>query len=218
MEGRLSIDGVDAVVLITESVMDGVFDRSDSWAMASRDSASNVYSVEYARPATRHAWLLDRAYEVSELHPSGRRLVLRPFDPGMTRAEEAAVDDHLAEDRRAARSGDTVAFLHDFENAEALAQAEGKSLFVDFETEWCGPCHVMDEWVYTADVVIAASASYVSVKVDGDERPDLEERFLVEGYPTLLLVDADGTVLRRAAGYQSVKEMVEFLTEHQTTP
>ena len=218
MEGRLSIDGVDAVVLITESVMDGVFDRSDSWAMASRDSASNVYSVEYARPATRHAWLLDRAYEVSELHPSGRRLVLRPFDPGMTRAEEAAVDDHLAEDRRAARSGDTVAFLHDFENAEALAQAEGKSLFVDFETEWCGPCHVMDEWVYTADVVIGASASYVSVKVDGDERPDLKERFLVEGYPTLLLVDADGTVLKRAAGYQSVKEMVEFLTEHQTTP
>ena len=113
MEGRVTIGGVDAVVLLTESVMDGVFDREDSWALASTDSTSNVYSVEHARPATRHAWLLDRAYEISELHPSGRRLVLRSFDAGMTRAEEAAVDDHLAEDRRAARSGDTVAFLHD---------------------------------------------------------------------------------------------------------
>jgi len=71
-----------------------------------------------------------------------------------------------------------VAFLNDFAAAEELARAEGKSLFLDFETEWCGPCHVMDEWVYTADVV----------------------------------VDADGAVLRRAAGYRSVAEMVEFLS------
>ena len=212
MEGRATINGVDAVVLLTESVMNGVFDREDSWALASVDSSANVYSHEYARPVERHAWLLDEAYEITDLHPSGRRLILAPFDPGMTRVEEAAVDDHLAEDRRAARSGDTVAFHHEFDQAEALALSEGKDLFIDFETEWCGPCHVMDEWVYTADVVVAASSPYVSVKVDGDEHPELTERFLVEGYPTVLVVGPDGTVKRRTAGYQSVAEMVEFLS------
>jgi len=70
----------------------------------------------------------------------------------------------------------------------------------------------MDEWVYTADVVVDASAAYVSVKVDGDEQPELKRRFMVEGYPTMLVVDTGGTVLRRAAGYQSVAEMTEFLT------
>jgi thiol-disulfide isomerase/thioredoxin len=212
MEGRANIGGVDAVVLLTESVMDGVFDGEDSWALASSDSSANVYSHEHARPAERHAWLLDRAYRLSEIHPSGRKLVLTPFDPKVTRAEEAAMDDHLAEDRRAARSGRTVAFLHGYVEAETLAQAEGKLLFVDFETEWCGPCHVMDEWVYTADVVVDAASAYVSVKVDGDEHPDLKERFLVEGYPTLLVIDADGAVVKRAAGYMSVAEMTEFLT------
>lgn len=195
--------------------MDGFFDTNDSWALASSDSSANVYSHQHARPAERHAWLLENAYRIREIHPSGRKLVLEPHDPGVTRAEEAAMDDHLAEDRRAARTGKTVAFFHEFEEAETLAREDGKSLFVDFETEWCGPCHVMDEWVYTADVVVDASSTYVSVKVDGDERPDLKERFLVEGYPTMLIVDVDGTVLRRAAGYQSVAEMTEFLTERR---
>ncbi len=215
MEGHARIDGVEAVVLLTESAMDGFFDTNDSWALASSDSSANVYSHQHARPAERHAWLLENAYRIREIHPSGRKLVLEPHDPGVTRAEEAAMDDHLAEDRRAARTGKTVAFFHEFEEAETLAREDGKSLFVDFETEWCGPCHVMDEWVYTADVVVDASSTYVSVKVDGDERPDLKERFLVEGYPTMLIVDVDGTVLRRAAGYQSVAEMTEFLTERR---
>jgi thiol-disulfide isomerase/thioredoxin len=211
MEGFATIDGVEAVVLLMESLMDGVFTREDSWALASTDSAAHVYSHEYARPVERHAWLLGQAYAISYIHPSGRRLVLTPFDPGMTRAEEAAVDDHLAEDRRAARSGRSVAFLQDFGEAEAQARAEGKPLFVDFETEWCGPCHVMDEWVFTADAVIDASTAYVSVKVDGDEQPDLAERFSVEGYPTMLVINPAGVVLRRAAGYLSVAEMTEFL-------
>ena len=213
MEGRVTIDGVDVVVLLTESVMDGEFDRQDSWALASGDSSANVYLHQYARPAERHAWLLGNAYQLSEIHPSGRKLVLTPFDPGVTRAEEAEMDDHLAVDRRAARSGRSVTFLDDYAAAEALARAEGKILFVDFETEWCGPCHVMDEWVYTADAVVDASVVYVSVKVDGDDFPGLKERFLVEGYPTMLVVDADGAVMRRAAGYMSVAEMTEFLIE-----
>ena len=215
MEGRVTIRSVDAVVLLTESVMDGVFDSQDSWALASNDSSANVYSHQHARPAERHAWLLGNAYQLSEIHPSGRKLVLTPFDPGVTRAEEAEMDDRLAVDRRAARSGRSVTFLDDYVAAEAFARAEGKVLFVDFETEWCGPCHVMDEWVYTADSVVDAASSFVSVKVDGDEHPELKERFMVEGYPTMLVVDADGTVMRRAAGYMSVDEMTEFLTAGQ---
>ena len=212
MEGRAIINGVDAVVLLTESLMDGVFDREDYWALASRDSAANIYNLQYARPTERHAWLLGMAYKISEMHRSGRKLVLRPFDPGITRAEEAEMDDHLAEDRRAARSGRMVGFLHDYAEAETLARTEGKQIFVDFETEWCGPCHVMDEWVYTADAVVDASLSYVSVKVDGDEHPELKEQFEVEGYPTMLVVSPHGQVVRRGAGYMSVAEMTEFLT------
>jgi len=215
MEGSAVLDSVEAVVLVTESVMDGVFGVDDSWAVASRDSAADVLTSAYSRSLDGHSWLFEKAYRVTEIDPSGRRLVLAPFDPGITRAEEMEMNDDLAVDRRAARSGRTVAFLHDFAEAERVARAEGKPLFVDFETTWCGPCKIMDEWVYTADDVVEASQFVVAVKVDGDERLDLKEKFGVSGFPTMILLDQAGEEVRRASGYVNVVDMTELLKSIQ---
>jgi thiol-disulfide isomerase/thioredoxin len=197
--------------MVTESAMEGVFTMEDSWALSSRDSADNLLQAGQARSLNDHAWLLDKAYVVTEVDPSGRKLLVAPIDPGLTRAEEEEMNDHLAVDRQADRSGDTVAFLHNFEEAEAQARQAGKPLFVDFETVWCGPCKVMDEWVYTADDVVRASRALVAVKVDGDERLDLKERFGVTGFPTVILLGEGGQELRRASGYVNVANMTAFL-------
>lgn len=211
MEGTLVLDGIDAVVMVTESEMDGIFGFDDSWALASMDSTAEVLTSGYARSVGEHAWLFEEAYRVREVDPSGRRMVLAPFDPGITRAEEEEMNDHLAVDRQAARSGRTVAFSHDFEEAEALARQEGKALFIDFETTWCGPCKTMDEWVYTADDVVDASQLVVAVKVDGDERLDLKERFAVKAFPTMILLSPEGEEIKRASGYVNVVDMRGFL-------
>jgi thiol-disulfide isomerase/thioredoxin len=88
-------------------------------------------------------------------------------------------------------------------------------VFVDFETTWCGPCKQMDQWVYTAhDVVAAATDTGVrAVKLDGDVERDLVKKYEVKGYPTLLLLDGTGAVVRRATGYQSVAAMARFLRD-----
>jgi len=211
MEGSALLDSVEAVMLVTERVMDGVFGADDSWALASRDSAADILTPGYSRSLDEHAWLFEKAYQVTEIDPSGRRLVLAPFDPGITRAEEMEMNDDLAVDRRAARSGRAVVFLHDYAEAEALARKEGKALFVDFETTWCGPCKIMDEWVYTADDVVIASQSVIAVKIDGDEHPDLKESFGVSGFPTMILLSSEGEEIRRVSGYVNVADMAEFL-------
>ena len=211
MQGSVVLDGTEAVVLVTEGVMDGVYEFTDSWALASRDSARDVLRPAYAGTMEEHLWLFEQAYQVVEVDPSGRRLVIAPFDPGITRTAEEEMNDHLKVDREAARSGRTVAFLHQFEEAEGLARKEGKPLFIDFETTWCGPCKIMDEWVYTADAVVDAATSTIAVKVDGDERLDLKDRFGVSGFPTVILVDSDGRELRRMSGYVNVADMTEFL-------
>jgi thiol-disulfide isomerase/thioredoxin len=213
MEGTVVLDGVEAAVLVTEGVMDGTYDRGDAWALASRDSALDLLEPAYSRSLDEHAWLFVKAYRVGEIHPSGRKLTLLPFDPGMTRAEEEEMNDELKVDREAARSGRSVAFLHEFSAAEALSKEERKSLFIDFETTWCGPCKIMDEWVYTADAVVDASASVISVKVDGDERLDLKDRFGVSGFPTMILLSPEGEEMRRASGYVNVADMTAFLRE-----
>ncbi len=211
MEGRTVLDGVDAVVLVTESAMDGVYDQQDSWAVASADSAADVFLSEHARSLDQHNWLFERAYQVRAIDPSGRRVVLAPFDPGMTRAEEEVMNDDLKVDREAARSGTSVAFLHDFTEAQAQAAREGKPLFLDFETTWCGPCKTMDEWVYTAEEVVSAARAVVAVKIDGDEQRELAKRFAVSGYPTMILLTPTGEELRRTSGYVNVADMRAFL-------
>jgi len=134
-----------------------------------------------------------------------------PIGLRLVKGLNAAHFNHLYRVTEIDASGRTVAFLHDFAEAQALAREEAKALFVDFETTWCGPCKTMDEWVYTADDVVDASQSVVAVKVDGEEHPDLKDRFGVAGFPTMILLSSVGEELRRASGYVNVAAMAEFL-------
>jgi hypothetical protein len=139
MEGRTMLDSVEAEVLVTENAMDGVFDTLDSWALAPADSADEVLGYQTAKPLSEYNWLLEKAYKVRSIDPSGRRIAIVPFDPGMTRTEEIAMNDNMRVDREAARSGASVKFLDEYSEAQAAARREGKPLFIDFETTWCGP-------------------------------------------------------------------------------
>ena len=213
MQGRVQINGVEAHIRISESKLDGVFDMEDEWTLALPDSIHNLFSFDHHRPAKRHAWLGEDAYRIVSMDLTGRSVQLEAIDPGVTREKEALDDDQTRVDRMAPHSGENVAFLHDFEAAEAQARAEGKQLFVDFETVWCGPCKTMEEWVYSADSVVEASRSVISVKVDGDEHPDIVDRFEVVGYPTMMLISPSGEVTSRLVGYQGVEAMTGFLSQ-----
>ncbi len=210
-QGEVMLDGIAAVVLLTERQMDGVFDLEDSWALGA--DAESVRTSRNSRGLKQHAWLDQSAYRVVRIDPHGRELVLEAYDPGITRAEEERRDDRLAVDRNAARAPEPLAFRHDFAQAEAEAREAGKRLFIDFETTWCGPCKTMDRWVYTALDVVDAAAADIAVKVDGDDERELVKRFEVKAYPTMILLSPKGEVLRRAVGYQSVAAMKKFLAK-----
>src|SRR5208282_3998804 len=64
------------------------------------------------------------------------------------------------------------------ESAFARAQSEDKPLLLDIGAVWCHWCHVIDRESYE-DVEIAKiiNANFVPVKVDRDERPDVDSRY-----------------------------------------
>lgn len=210
LEGSVTIDGIEANILLTESTMDAKIDTADSWAIAPKSIPKELYDYRNNRSIKTHSWLNDKAFRIANVHPSGMKLTLEAFDPGMSRVEEAEALDIYASDKKAKRSGKSVKFLHDFEAALTQAKNENRTLFIDFETTWCGPCKIMDKLVYTADDVIEASKTMIRVKIDGDDFPELAKRFDVKGYPTLILLSPDEKIIDRRIGYQSVKQSVRF--------
>jgi hypothetical protein len=64
------------------------------------------------------------------------------------------------------------------EAAFARAQAEDKPILLDIGAVWCHWCHVMDRESYEdPEVAALINQHFVAVKVDRDERPDVDARY-----------------------------------------
>jgi len=64
------------------------------------------------------------------------------------------------------------------EEAFAHARAEGKPILLDIGAVWCHWCHVIDRESYeNPEIAAMINKFYVPVKVDRDERPDVDSRY-----------------------------------------
>jgi hypothetical protein len=89
-----------------------------------------------------------------------------------------------------------IAWEHWGPAAFARARAEGKPVFLHIGATWCHWCHVMDQGSYPHPAVRRLLAErFVAVRVDTDQRPDVNERYNMGGWPTVAVLDAEGEVL-----------------------
>lgn len=68
----------------------------------------------------------------------------------------------------------------------AKAKAENKKIFIDFFTEWCGPCLNMALTVFPQpEVGEAYNKDFVCMKIDAEkgEGVDLARKYQVRSYP-----------------------------------
>ena len=92
--------------------------------------------------------------------------------------------------------------------AEVLkkAQREKKMVFVDFYTDWCGPCKKMTAEVFSRDNVGAYfNATFISYKINAEkgEGPEIARKYRVDAYPTMFFLHPDGSPVHRIVGSKS---------------
>jgi thiol:disulfide interchange protein len=100
-----------------------------------------------------------------------------------------------------------------------LARAENKPLLVNFIANWCGYCQKMDRTTWKHPEVVRRSGELVAVRVDAEEGRqrdgfvgrELAQRYQVHGYPTLVMIDADGKEIARSGGYQDPRQFLGWL-------
>ena len=106
-------------------------------------------------------------------------------------------------------------WMDDFDAAKAQAAKEGKLLLVDFSgSDWCCWCHRLDEEVFSKkEFVDEAQKDFVLVMIDEpndksklsekakSQNPELIKKYNIRGFPSVLIMDADGVKLKKT-GYR----------------
>ena len=99
-----------------------------------------------------------------------------------------------------------------FERAKKEAKKSGKLLFIDAYTDWCGPCRAMANGACKDENVGKAfDQSFVSIKIEMEKNPDGPEvarMYGVRAYPTLLVIDGDGKLVKQLIGMQSADRLI----------
>lgn len=106
-----------------------------------------------------------------------------------------------------------LVWQRNWEEAQTQAKRENKLIFMDVYADWCGPCRMMDQITFADPGVKERLAKYVTVKVDADKDTALAERYGTGALPTVAVVQPDGTILQREAGFQEPKQLLTWLNE-----
>ncbi len=134
------------------------------------------------------------------------------YERGGAKAWLAKADALVA--KHAAPPAPELPWSTDYEEALAKAKAEGKFVLVDFTgSDWCVWCKRLEEevfakpefatWVVSRAVLLKLDFPHGKrlPKEEEEQNKQLQQRFAVKGFPTILFLDAAGKELGRT-GYQ----------------
>lgn len=117
---------------------------------------------------------------------------------------------------------------NDYSRALEKAKAENKKVLLDFTgSDWCGPCIELKKRVFSqSEFRSYAQKKLVVVEIDYAKRkpqtPELkkqneklgrEYRIDETGYPTIVLLDSNGKVMRQFTGYdgEAAADVIEWI-------
>ncbi|MCI6618826.1 MAG: thioredoxin domain-containing protein [Prevotella sp.] len=110
-----------------------------------------------------------------------------------------------------------------YDKALAIAKQEHKQVFIDFYTDWCGPCKVMARKVFPQKKLgTYLNERFVSIQLNAEkDGKEAAQHFGVNAYPTLLVVSPDGKEIMKRVGMSDTNDLIseiEWATNPDMTP
>lgn len=97
-----------------------------------------------------------------------------------------------------------------YDEAINAAKAENKMIFMDFYTDWCGPCKMMMRDVFPQKTVgDYMNKKFVCIKLNAEkEGKDLAKQYEINAYPTFIIINADKKIIGTKIGGASAEKFI----------
>lgn len=110
-----------------------------------------------------------------------------------------------------------------YDEAINIAKAENKLVFMDFYTDWCGPCKMMMRDVFPQkEIGDFMNEKFVCIKLNAEkEGKELAKLYKVEAYPTFISIDTNKHIIFTKVGGSSAETFIneiERLIDPNKTP
>ncbi len=93
------------------------------------------------------------------------------------------------------------------------ARKEDKLVLLNIGAGWCHWCHQLDRTSYSdPQVVELINEKFVPIRVEADRRPDIQDRYLMGGWPTTAILTPDARILTGAT-YMPPERMLSLLRQ-----
>lgn len=104
-----------------------------------------------------------------------------------------------------------INWRYNLQDAFRIAKSSQKPIMVDFYTEWCGWCKKLDSDTYSDPDVKKLAEEFICVKIDGDKERGLVSKYNISGYPTILFLNYEGTVVNQVVGYEGPSDFAKTM-------
>jgi len=108
---------------------------------------------------------------------------------------------------------DGVKWYSSLDTAMAAAREQNRPILLDIYATWCGYCRRLRTEVYPSREFLTETRNFILVSVDGERTPGVASKYHIDGFPTILFLDRNGTALDRVNGFVDARSLTRKMRD-----